>query len=119
MEAALKEAATKHKRRYRDIIQQMGGSDNSSRRFYHDDITVLVFFVNDRTRDTIEEFSYKGFSNLAEISRFERLKPYDDILVLYQQIKPLRETVEKIKRRQTYLVSPQYCPELDWRRREN
>ncbi|XP_020207244.1 probable protein phosphatase 2C 43 [Cajanus cajan] len=73
LKAALNEAARKREMRYRDL-QKIG---KGIRRFFHDDITVVVVFFDHELRGkkvTVPELSVKGFIDTVGPSNFRNLR---------------------------------------------
>lgn len=76
MQAALKEAARKREMRYGDIKKL----DKGVRRYIHDDITVVVVFVDhdelrleDSASTSVPELSVRGFVDAGGRSSFSGL----------------------------------------------
>ena len=70
MKAALDEAARKREVRYKDLQKIMKGM----RRFFHDDITVVVVFIDHEMvgqNITVPELSIRGFVDTVGPSNFE------------------------------------------------
>ncbi|KAL2326916.1 hypothetical protein Fmac_020343 [Flemingia macrophylla] len=73
LKVALNEAARKREMRYRDL-QKIG---KGIRRFFHDDITVVVVFFDHELRGknvTVPELSIKGFIDTVGPSNFRNLR---------------------------------------------
>lgn len=71
--AALNEAARKREMRYKDL-QKIG---KGIRRFFHDDITVVVVFIDHEMggkKVTVPELSIKGFIDTVGPSNFRNLR---------------------------------------------
>lgn len=64
------EAARKAKRKYEEVKKMEKGS----RRAIHDDITVVVVFIDQQTNTSIHELSMSGFSNSTTPSSFSTLQ---------------------------------------------
>ena len=73
LRAALNEAARKREMRYKDL-QKIG---KGIRRFFHDDITVVVVYIDHDLRCknvTVPELSIKGFIDTVGPSNFRNLR---------------------------------------------
>lgn len=73
LKAALNEAARKREMRYKDL-QKIG---KGIRRFFHDDITVVVLFFDHDLRSkkvTVPELSMKGFIDTVGPSNFRNFR---------------------------------------------
>ncbi|KAL2998491.1 hypothetical protein AAZX31_09G102600 [Glycine max] len=73
LKAALNEAARKREMRYKDL-QKIG---KGIRRFFHDDITVVVVFIDHELRGknvTVPDLSIKGFIDTVGPSNFRNLR---------------------------------------------
>jgi pyruvate dehydrogenase phosphatase len=73
VQTALKEAARKREMRYGDIKKL----DKGVRRYFHDDITVVVVFIDHELRQegsaSVPEFSVRGFGDSGGPSSFSGL----------------------------------------------
>lgn len=70
VKAAMIEAARKGKKKY-DEVKRI---EKGSRRAVHDDITVIVVFINQQTNVEIDEMSIRGFTNSTAPSTFSALQ---------------------------------------------
>lgn len=73
LKAALNEAARKREMRYRDLQKVEKGI----RRFFHDDITVVVVFIDHELSGksvTVPEVSIKGFIDTVGPSNFKSFR---------------------------------------------
>ncbi|XP_027365457.1 probable protein phosphatase 2C 68 [Abrus precatorius] len=76
LKAALSEAARKREMRYKDL-QKIG---KGIRRFFHDDITVIVVFIDHELHSkkvTVPELSIKGFIDTVGSSNFRNFRALD------------------------------------------
>lgn len=70
VKAAMIEAARKGKKKYNEVKKMEKGS----RRAVHDDITVIVVFINQQINVEIDEMSIRGFTNSSSPSGFSALQ---------------------------------------------
>ncbi|KAI3667479.1 hypothetical protein L6452_42540 [Arctium lappa] len=70
VKAAMIEAARKGKKKY-DEVKKI---EKGSRRAVHDDITIIVVFINQQTNVEIDEMSIRGFTNSTTPSGFSALQ---------------------------------------------
>lgn len=67
--SAINKAARKDKKRY-DEVKRLG---KGRRRSIHDDITVVVVFIDEQMNTDIDEVSMRGFANSTTASGFSTL----------------------------------------------
>lgn len=70
VKAALKEAARKSRMEYRELQNIPRGN----RRVFHDDITVIVVFIDHNSRVNVPELSIRGFVDSSGPSSFQTLQ---------------------------------------------
>ena len=68
------EAARKKKRKY-DVVKKMG---KGNRRLVHDDITVVVVFIDQQVNTVVDEVSIRGFSSSTVPSDFSSLQGVEE-----------------------------------------
>ncbi|BAT85345.1 hypothetical protein VIGAN_04288000 [Vigna angularis var. angularis] len=69
IKAAVQSAAKRANMEYRALRDLQGGS----RRVYHDDITVVVVFLDGPSRFNVQQLSLKAFEDEAGVSEFQSL----------------------------------------------
>ncbi|PWA35523.1 protein phosphatase 2C 43 [Artemisia annua] len=74
VKSAMIEAARKGKRKY-DVVKKMG---KGYRRTVHDDITVVVVFIDQQVNTVVDELSIRGFSSSTVPSGFTSLQGVEE-----------------------------------------